>query len=78
MHSLKHLMLPEEEIRQQNNETMEHDREVLHDRWNGIYTHQLCTEMFNGPNRVEKSLEDPWNTAEALREFLPQGPTNAL
>jgi GT2 family glycosyltransferase len=66
---VEHLMLPDEEIRLQNKAMMERDREVLLDRWDGIYTHRLFTEMFNRPSRVEKAFEDPWNTAEALREF---------
>jgi len=75
---IEHFMLPDEYIRQENSQTMAHDREVLLDRWNGVYAHRILNEMFKVPEKIEITYDDPFQTAEAFREFLPTEAENDL
>lgn len=66
---VEHLLLPEEELRIANNETLERDRRQLIARWHGIYVDRDFPEFYHSPARLELAHIDPDNTVAAFEQL---------
>lgn len=63
---VEHFLLPEEELRIANNETLERDRQQLIARWHDIYVDRDFPDFYHSPARLEISHVDVHNTVAAF------------
>jgi len=71
---VEHLLLPDEELRLQNNQGLERDRMVMQHRWSGRYFDETMPELFRQTSRRYSGFRDDSGTADAFAPFLATPP----
>ncbi|SEH30145.1 glycosyltransferase family 2 protein [Magnetospirillum fulvum] len=66
---VEHLLLPEEELRLENNETLIRDRELLVSRWSGLYFDTAAPMMYRQAFQHFSDFVDESNTVRAFEPF---------
>lgn len=69
---VEHLLLPSEQLRAANNQTMENDRLNLIKKWQGIYAYSYIPGLFKIQERRYLDFQDTQKVAELFRPLLEQ------
>ena len=69
---VEHLVLPSEELRSGNTQSMHNDRVALFEKWRSIYAHSNIPELFESQERQYLDYRDTGMIAERFRPLLEQ------
>ncbi len=74
---VEHLMLPSEQLRETNSQSMNHDRETMIERWKGVYAHPELANLFKNPEQRFIDTKDSLSIAEQFRPLLERDITKS-